>query len=94
MMNAASSSAGRIDHGESEYIVTFFTHFDALQCVQTMGGASVRAKLAPVPRALSSSCGSCARFCSGFDPLPLLGEDYEQLFRVEGEAYSLLSDNR
>lgn len=75
------------------YIVTFFTHFDAIQCDRALREQGIAVELSPVPRILSSSCGTCARFAWNEDPIPLVGE-FEQLFQVEGEHYALLEDHR
>ncbi len=43
-------------------IVTFFSHFGAVRFKKLCDGRGVPAKLMPVPRSLSSSCGTCVRF--------------------------------
>ncbi len=50
-----------------EYIITFHTHYEALVCKRTFekivdGGSVLSAiKLIPVPRELSSSCGTALK---------------------------------
>lgn len=77
-----------------EYIATFFTHHDAVCCVRILKKHNIPAELSPVPRALSSSCGTCARFRCEQDPTPLLEDTFEQLFQRVEETYALLADNR
>lgn len=46
--------------------------------------------MAPVPRVLSSSCGTCV-FYRGEDPLlSLLDQDLEAVYRQEGKEYALI----
>lgn len=43
-----------------EYIATFFSHYDAMLFKKTLEDSRFRVELRPVPRSLSSSCGTCA----------------------------------
>jgi len=45
-----------------EYIATFHTHFSAMMSGKKMEAAGISYSLEPVPRSLSSSCGTCIRF--------------------------------
>ena len=44
------------------YIATFFTHFGAQSFYAQAKGLDPAARMMPVPRALSASCGICVRF--------------------------------
>ncbi|MCL2854797.1 MAG: DUF3343 domain-containing protein [Defluviitaleaceae bacterium] len=44
------------------YIATFFSHFDALMFCEHLKEQGVAAKMMPVPRKVSSSCGTCVSF--------------------------------
>ena len=44
-----------------EYIATFHTHLSALMTSRSLTGLGVQARMMPVPRKLSSSCGTCVR---------------------------------
>ena len=44
------------------HIATFFSHFGAMRFKKMCDGAGIPAALMPVPRDLSSSCGTCVRF--------------------------------
>ncbi len=70
----------------NRYVATFHTHFAALCTHRAMTGAGVPSALAPVPRALSSSCGTCVKYSSDDPLLTLLHRDFEQvvLERAEG----------
>ena len=45
-----------------QYIATFFSHFGALRFQKLCSQLGWPAHLAPVPRSLSSSCGTCVLF--------------------------------
>ena len=45
-----------------QYVATFFSHFGALRFQKLCTKLGYEAQLAPVPRSLSSSCGTCVLF--------------------------------
>lgn len=45
-----------------QYIATFFSHFGAVRFQRLCAERGYEAQLAPVPRSLSSSCGTCVLF--------------------------------
>ena len=69
----------------SHYIITFHTHFDALSFRRQAEKLGITAKLMPVPRAVSSSCGTCAAFETDLPEDQLILCDPEALYRVENE---------
>ena len=46
------------------YIVTFYSHFGAIRYKKLCGEHHILARVMPVPRDLSSSCGTCV-CCEG-----------------------------
>ena len=42
-------------------IATFFSHFGAMRCKKVCDKTGIPARMMPVPRMLSSSCGTCVR---------------------------------
>ncbi len=44
------------------YLATFFSHFGATRFRRLCAQRGVGVELMPVPRSLSSNCGTCARF--------------------------------
>lgn len=48
----------------NSYIATFFSHYDALTFFNFLKEKNVAAKLMPVPRKVSASCGTCVSFTS------------------------------
>lgn len=78
-----------------EYIVTFHTHFDALQYERFLKKEGIKGRLQPVPRALSSSCGTCIKFAEedGIGENPrFLDHEFEKLFAVRENEYVFLAD--
>ena len=71
-----------------EYIATFYSHFGAMQCKKACEARDLKAVIMPVPRKLSSSCGTCVRF-EAEDPgdFPPKNEEIEQIVRAEGEKF-------
>lgn len=77
-----------------DYIATFFTHYDAIKSVRVLKRHGVSAQLSPVPRSLSSSCGTCARFSCSEDPISLIGGNAEQIVHAENGRFVPILDNR
>lgn len=71
-------------------IATFFSHFGAVRCQRTCRALGYPARMMPVPRALSSSCGTCVQW-EGPPELPEdVLPDVEQIVEVTGQGYRLL----
>ena len=73
------------------YIATFYSHFGAIRFKKLCQAAGMPAELMPVPRNLSSSCGTCVRY-GGETPCPAAQypEEVEQVVAVTGKGYALL----
>lgn len=74
-------------------VVTFHTHLSAIKTKKNFEKAGIGVSLAPVPRKLSSSCGTCMFFDSDLTDKNLLDEDFEAVYAVEDDAFSLLFEN-
>ena len=73
-----------MDIGDKKVVITFHSHFEATVMKRRMGG-----KLIPVPRVLSSSCGSALELDgAGFIP-EKLGEGYEAWYIYDGKEYRI-----
>ena len=76
-----------------QYVATFFSHFGAIRFQKLCTQLHLRARLAPVPRSLSSSCGTCVLFESEAleqDAVPrLITPELEQLV-LEENVYHIL----
>ena len=69
-------------------IATFFSHFGAIRFKRTCDAWNWPARVMPVPRDLSSSCGTCVRY-EGEVPRPV-PEEVEQVVALEDGKYRLL----
>jgi len=45
-----------------KYIATFFSHFGAIRFERELRAYGIKGIVKPVPRSLSSSCGTCVEF--------------------------------
>lgn len=69
----------------TEYLATFHTHLAALKSHRALTAAGLTARMAPVPRKISSSCGTCV-FYTADDPMEsLLDCDTEAIYRLDAE---------
>lgn len=80
--------------GTKEYTATFFTHFDAICFAKEADMMGLKPKLMPVPRRLSSSCGTCVKFQAEGDPMSLRRASMEQLVEMNGSDLQVLWNNR
>lgn len=76
-----------------QYIATFHTHLSALLTSRALQSAGCTARMAPVPRTLSSSCGTCVRYEAEEAMLSSMDEDVERVYEVQGDTYTLLKEN-
>ena len=76
-----------------ENIATFHTHLGALRFQRKLEKLGKEAALAPVPRKLSASCGTCVRFAVPFDPA-WADEDMEAVYLADNGQYTLLFENK
>ena len=78
-----------------EHIATFHTHLAALMTSRSLTALGVRAQMMPVPRKLSSSCGTCVRYHADDPHLPAMDEDVEAVYeKISNEEYTLLMDSQ
>ena len=70
------------------YIATFFSHFGAIRFKKLCQQTSWPAKVMPVPRDLSSSCGTCVRYeGTALCPDDNMPEEVEQIVEVTENGY-------
>lgn len=71
-----------------KYIATFFSHFGAIRFEKNCKNKNISAKLMPVPRTLSSSCGTCVSYESNsYNPLGDISDEIEQIVEVSEDGY-------
>lgn len=78
-----------------KYIITFYTHFGAMMTEKKMKQNNIACKISPVPRYISSSCGSCV-FYEGDDIYKdMIDKDFEAIFVFDEELkkYKLIFEN-
>lgn len=71
-----------------DYIATFFTHFGAVRFKNECTKAGISARMMPVPRALSSSCGTCAAFTAKDAEAAPRTPEMEQIVLVTDSGYA------
>lgn len=72
------------------YIYTFHSHFYAMRFHKKVSEMGLKAVIMPVPRRVSSSCGSCVKLTNIEDPKSLLDDGVEQLFETENDTHTLI----
>ena len=77
----------------SGYIATFHTHLSALLTCQSLTACGAAARMMPVPRKLSASCGTCVSYQADSPLLEQMDTDVERVFAVDGDSYTLLLEN-
>ncbi len=75
------------------YIATFYTHAAALMTNRTLSRKGIPSRLGPVPRALSSSCGTCVMYASDDPQLQDMDRDVEGVYAVTESGYAELLKN-
>ncbi|MFR8874687.1 MAG: DUF3343 domain-containing protein [Oscillospiraceae bacterium] len=77
-----------------DYIATFHTHLAALMTSRNLTALGIQARMMPVPRRLSASCGTCVRYCAPDASLEAMDEDVEGVYELgEGDTYVQLLHN-
>ena len=77
-----------------QYVATFYTHFAALRSCKNLCAHQIEAHMAPVPRCLSTSCGTCLKYEADQPHKELMHEDYESIYRVSDDGkYSIVEHN-
>lgn len=69
-----------------KYIATFYSHYGAIQYRKNCEKMDLEAVVMPVPRDLSSSCGTCVCF-EAEGEFPERNEEVEQIVRIEDSGY-------
>lgn len=76
-----------------EFIATFHTHLSALMTSRNLTALGLPAQMMPVPRKLSSSCGTCVRYMAEEPSLSAMDEDMEAVYeKVSSGEYTLLAE--
>ena len=79
---------------KKEYIITFHTHYEAILCKRSLEGVAKEGlnfvKMIPVPRELSSSCGTAIKIEAefSFDVALFSSIEHDEVFLLESDGYS------
>ena len=76
-----------------ELIATFYSHFGAVRFNSKCKSINCKAKMMPVPRLLSSSCGTCVSYeCENMYPFDgeTVSDEIEQIVEVIDDKYTQL----
>lgn len=76
-----------------EQIATFHTHLGAIVFQRRLKALGDQPVLAPVPRKLSASCGTCVRFSLPFEEKTMWDEDLDSVYAAQGGDYRLLFES-
>ena len=77
------------------YIITFYAHIGAVRYKKLCQSQGINAKIMPVPRELSSSCGSCVFTQDRYaEPTERVAEEVEQIVKITDTGYSVVLDLR
>lgn len=77
---------------EKEFIATFYAHFGAVRFVRELEKCGVKGKMKPVPRTLSSSCGTCVSYNAEKFDIVSPNDEIEQIVQVTENGYGKLYD--
>ncbi|MCD8248707.1 MAG: DUF3343 domain-containing protein [Lachnospiraceae bacterium] len=69
------------------YIATFYAHFGAIRFERELRAKGLHGTVMPVPRNLSSSCGTCVEFESEQTDFHDPHGEIEQIVRVSDNGY-------
>lgn len=73
------------------YVATFYAHFGAVRFNRICKEKGLASKMMPVPRLLSSSCGTCVQYESDTELTEgIFMDEIEQVAKVDGEEYIIV----
>ena len=75
---------------KERYIATFYSHFGAVRFIRELKKSGIMGTLMPVPRNLSSSCGTCVAYETEDLQLDDVHGEIEQVVKVVSEGYELV----
>jgi hypothetical protein len=70
----------------NDYIATFHTHLSAMRTQRSLTGQGISARLSPVPRYLSASCGTCVIYRAEDACLNCMDADVERVVEKHAQG--------
>lgn len=77
----------------THYIATFYSQYDAVQFLKQTRGRNISCRLAPVPRSLSSSCGTCAHYSHDGWDIGFVSKDLETVYEKTEHGFETVFIN-
>ncbi|MBQ6430720.1 MAG: DUF3343 domain-containing protein [Oscillospiraceae bacterium] len=74
----------------TNYLATFHTHLAALKTHRSLTAAGLAARMAPVPRRISSSCGTCVLYSAENPCYDKLDTDTEAVYLLNEDGTAAL----
>ena len=74
------------------FVATFHTHLAALLTHRKLGQVGITSRMAPVPRRISSSCGTCVFFDAESSCLEQMDKDTEAVYELTNDAPVLIAE--
>ena len=72
------------------YVATFHTHLAALLTHRKLGQTGIASRMAPVPRRISSSCGTCVFYDAQTPCLEQMDKDIEAVYELQNDTPTLV----
>lgn len=69
-----------------DYLATFYTHYGAMHFYKHCNKEGISARMMPVPRELSASCGVCVRFEAESAPDAAVHDDMECCYVIAADG--------
>lgn len=77
----------------TQFIATFYSQYGAVQFLKYAKKNHIKCRLAPVPRVLSSSCGTCAHYVSSDWDTGFVMKDLEIIYKACSDSYEIVFSN-
>ena len=74
------------------FVATLHTHLAALLTHRRVSEAGISARMAPVPRRISSSCGTCVFFDADTPCMEQMDRDTEAVYELQNDAPTLVAE--
>ncbi|HKM07530.1 MAG TPA: DUF3343 domain-containing protein [Sphaerochaeta sp.] len=74
----------------NHFIATFYSQYGAVQFLKHARKNHIPCRLAPVPRVLSSSCGTCAHFSIEDWDTGFVMKDLETVYKATDAGYEMV----
>jgi len=77
----------------TRFIATFYSQYGAVQFLTYARKNHIDCRLAPVPRVLSSSCGTCAHYLGSDWDTGFVMKDLDTIYKASSDGYEMVFTN-